>query len=512
MRSPLRSLLVTSLMVAGVLATAAPATASHDVTPARVAGEDREGTAAEVATLQYDTASDAILAAKATFPDALASAPLAGELDAPILLTGQDEVPDVTLEALDALDTNRVIVVGGPAAVSVDVEDELRDRGHEVVRIEGETRFETAADIAATVQDAQDNTANFPGDVRAAFLANGYRFPDALAAGAPAAHDPAQIPIVLSEQAEVPAATWEFLESYEIETVFVVGGPVAIDDAVVAELESRDYTVDRIAGDTRTDTATEMADFAIEFLGFDASNPALARGDTFPDALAIGPFQAAQESPILLTEDPNTLTDYTATWLAEACPEVEVVRAVGGELALTTSTLERAEDAAQSCHVQGPPTDDDAQDYVVAPQEALTSTPGDPVQFTTGARYDDGEFADALDVALFPCNNTDVEGAGEPVLVDADGDGYADDIYSTDTGSASIIAVDDAPPAGGDPVKGLDEAATGADDELSVQIDSNTADCTVVVFFEDVDDDNQLSVDDQGHPREPYGVGKVIFE
>lgn len=508
MRSSLRAALATSAMVAGMLATVTPAAAEHDVTPARVAGENRVATAAEVATLQYDQVDDVILAAQATFPDAMAAAPLAGELEAPVLLTAQDQVPPETLEALEELGTGEVTIVGGPAAVSLDVEQDLEDRGYQVGRVAGETRFETAADIATSVQNAQDDAANFPGDVRAAFLANGFRFPDALAAGAPAAHGPAQIPIVLSEQDVVPAATLAFLEEHSIETVFVVGGSVAIDDSVVQDLESRGYDVDRIAGETRTATATEMADFAIEFLGFDPAQPALARGDEFPDALTIGPFQGAQASPILLTDDPNTLTDFTERWLAAACPEVEVVRAVGGELAITQDTLDHAELAAQSCHAT--PSDDPEQDYIVAPQQPLTTEPGNPVEFSTGARYDDDAFADVLDIALFPCDQTEVTGAGEPIFDDDDEDGFADEIFMTNTGSASIIGVEGEVPEEG-ATKGVEDVAPGDDGQITVTIDSNTDDCTVVVFYEDVNEDDRLSVDADEHPVEPYGVGKVTF-
>ena len=509
MRSPFRALLLTSTLVAGLVVSAGPAAATHDVQPARVAGENRMETAAEVARLQYDTANTVILAAQSTFPDALASAPLAGELQAPVLLTPQDDLPPATIQALEDLETSAVTIVGGSAAVSLEVENDLQDRGYAVDRIAGETRFETAAQIAAAVQDAQDNAANFPGDVRAAFLANGFRFPDALTAGAPAAHGPAQIPIALTTEDTLPPSTVDFLDAYDIETVFVVGGSAVINPDVVDDLESRGYNVERIAGTNRMQTATEMADFAIEFLDFDANNPAIARGDVFADALAISPFQGAQDSPLLLTASPTVLSEPTENWLAAACPEVQIVRAVGGVAAITQDTLDHAEQAAQSCHAT-PPSEDVKQDYVVAPQQPLTSEPGTAVEFSTGARYDDAAFADSLDVALFPCNQVDVTGAGEPVFDDGDEDGFADGIFTTNTGEASIISVNGEVPEGG-ATNELEDVSPGTDGEITIMIDANANDCTIPVFYEDLNEDDQLSVNADENVIEPFGVGKVRF-
>lgn len=85
----------------GLSAVAPPAAASHDVTPARVAGPDRVATAAAVAALTHpDGTSTALLARADHWPDALAGVPLAGLLDAPILLTNTHDVPLSTSQAL----------------------------------------------------------------------------------------------------------------------------------------------------------------------------------------------------------------------------------------------------------------------------------------------------------------------------------------------------------------------------------------------------------------------------
>jgi ectonucleotide pyrophosphatase/phosphodiesterase family member 5 len=66
----------------------------------------------------------------------------------PLLLVGREDVPDETTLALRELEVERVVIVGGPLAVSVEVEEDLRRRGLLVERIGGETADDTARAIA----------------------------------------------------------------------------------------------------------------------------------------------------------------------------------------------------------------------------------------------------------------------------------------------------------------------------------------------------------------------------
>ena len=499
-----------SVLALALGALGAPsAFASHDVTPARVAGPTRVGTAAEVADLAFPAGTDgALLATSAAFPDALAAAPLAGTRDAPVLLTAPDQVPDRTWQALDDLGVQTVTILGGEQAVPSDAEQSLRDRGYQVDRIAGPQRWDTAAAIARAVQDDNGGAANFPGDVRAAFVANGNRFPDALAAGAPASAGSSPIPIVLVTQDDVPQATAQALSDLNIETAFVVGGQAAVSDAVVNDLEQQGLNVDRIAGPTRTATATAVADFARSYLSFDASLDVLSRGDGWADALAAGPYAGMQRAPVLLTTDPDTLGRPTADWLSARCSDVDTIRAVGGDQAVSPGALNDAEQAAENCH--SAPSDDAAQDYVVAPQQPRTVAPGESVEFSVGTRYDDQPFQGPVDVDLFACDAADnVVGGGTPTFHDADGDGQADAIRSTDSGAAAITAVDGS--SAGTPTTGVSNVSVGDDGQVSVTVSSEAADCALVVFFHDTTGDNQLAVDDQGNAREPFGIGKVTW-
>ncbi|HEX9766486.1 MAG TPA: cell wall-binding repeat-containing protein, partial [Nitriliruptorales bacterium] len=92
----------------------------------RWAGADRYATAAAVSAAVFPGGADVVFVATgANFPDALAGGPGGGVLGGPILLTGRDSVPQVTLSELARLAPSRIIILGGPGAVADAVADQL---------------------------------------------------------------------------------------------------------------------------------------------------------------------------------------------------------------------------------------------------------------------------------------------------------------------------------------------------------------------------------------------------
>lgn len=87
-------------------------------------------------------------------------------------------------------------------------------------------------------------------------------------------------------------------------------------------LRTQGVTTERIAGDTRTDTARIAAEFARQRLGWAADLSLLARGDGFADALAGSAHGGFTASPILLTQSPTMLSEPTTRFFRSACPEV----------------------------------------------------------------------------------------------------------------------------------------------------------------------------------------------
>lgn len=143
-----------TVLVLGLAAPAGSAPTGEplaSLTPTRrIAGPDRFGTAAALALDGWPGGSPvAVIVTGENWPDALAAGPVGVSLGAPILLVRRDAIPPDTDRALSQLGVRRVIVVGGPAVVSPEVEVALAAR-FAVERVFGADRYETAAAVAST--------------------------------------------------------------------------------------------------------------------------------------------------------------------------------------------------------------------------------------------------------------------------------------------------------------------------------------------------------------------------
>jgi len=219
-------------------------------TTSRIGGADRYATAALVSARHFGPGVPVVYVATGrNFPDALAAGPAAGIQGGPILLTDTASVPQPTRDELARLRPQRIVIVGGVEAVSEVVAGQLQAYTSQPVgRLAGANRFATAAAISS---------ATFNPGVPAAFIATGRAFPDALAAG-PAAIE-MRGPVLLTEPGALPDSTRNELARLQPQRIFVLGGPAAVSDAVVAELRGYTGQIDRLAGADRFATAAEIA-------------------------------------------------------------------------------------------------------------------------------------------------------------------------------------------------------------------------------------------------------------
>jgi len=83
-----------------------------------------------------------------TFADTILAKVVSEIYNIPQVIVGRDSISNETLSLLKELNTTSIIIIGGPAVVSYEVEDELKNLGYNVTRIWGVTRFETSALVA----------------------------------------------------------------------------------------------------------------------------------------------------------------------------------------------------------------------------------------------------------------------------------------------------------------------------------------------------------------------------
>ncbi|MBW3661990.1 MAG: cell wall-binding repeat-containing protein [Actinobacteria bacterium] len=311
----------------------------------RYFGAVRTDTAALIAREGFDGAGIVLLARSDDFPDSLAASYLAGQFGAPVLLTSTSSLSSEALTAMSDIGASKVYVLGGPAAISDDVVTALQNSGLSVTRVAGPNRFATAAAIARAGEDI----GRIGGD-RTAIVASGENFPDAVVMGAIATQS--RFPLLLSSRDALNAETADALDDLSIGTVIIPGGTAAVSKAVGDAIAAMGIDVIRLAGPNRVDTAVEIAEFAIEQLGFGTETLNFAVGNAFPDALALGP-RAGSDPPgvILLSNSPSQLEPEGAqlsTFLAALKCRVEGLRIAGGPAAFDRSLEAAARELVSS--------------------------------------------------------------------------------------------------------------------------------------------------------------------
>jgi putative cell wall-binding protein len=181
--------------------------------------------------------TEAILASGEQFADALAAGAIAVNGKA-LLLTARDALPASTMQAIHDWGIFDITIVGGTAAVSEAVEQQVRAEcaGHQnpactVRRLFGANREGTAVAIAEYCCGGSTS----PSHVN---LARGDDFPDALAGGPHAASENAPILLTL-DPTHLSDETRAFIHDHNatIDSIHVFGDNTAVSDGVVADAQ-----------------------------------------------------------------------------------------------------------------------------------------------------------------------------------------------------------------------------------------------------------------------------------
>ena len=316
----------------------------------RLAGADRYATAAAVGnkfvTLVEDASAatgmrrqvdTAIVASGQAFPDALAASALARTLNAPVLLTPKTSLAAEVKAFITRHRIANVVIVGGPAAVSTDVEaaiDALPEVDS-VTRHAGPDRYATAALIA--------QAAGTPGllcgtSAPTVFVTTGRDYPDALIAG-PLAYR-GRHPLVLTAADELPRFTAEYLRASGATQAVVVGSPAAVSPAVIDAIEALGLDTVRVTGSDRADASVQFAARYTTFSGpscYRRDTVGLATGWAFPDLLSAAALLGHYGAPLLLTHPdgvPQPLIDYAASGKLQPDFDQPPIVTIGGRNAV----------------------------------------------------------------------------------------------------------------------------------------------------------------------------------
>lgn len=288
----------------------------------RVAGKNRVHTAISTSKRFFKKSKYVIIADSGNYPDALTATVLAHVLDAPILLNNTRYLEDDVAREIVRLGASEVIIVGGHKSISENVKSQLaKYDANKVQRIWGRDRYVTSSELAYEIE-------RLTGKVNKAIIASGENFPDALATAPLGSKEIA--PILLVTRNQMDKKVSKALKDLNIKRVYVAGGQNSVSKKLEAQLPQ---VIRRFSGQDRYETAILVASYTYP----ESKEVFVASGETFPDALVIGPVCARRKAPILLSK--STPVKSTDDYIEKS--KIEYLYIIGGTNTIHVDTAHK---------------------------------------------------------------------------------------------------------------------------------------------------------------------------
>ena len=218
-------------------------------------------------------------------------------------------------------------VVAGSPAQAANTSYEVLD-AKQMREFAGQDRYDTALRLAKNFATAKGGL----GAVPTVFVSSGETLVDSISVAGLAGS--ADAPILLTPTDSLHGGVADFLEDYGVGTVYVLGGPAAVSDAVVTAIEglTSKPTVNRIQGDDRYATAAAIAsmiDTQSSWCGSTAAGAVLINGatDAMPFGVAVQTTAFRLQLPVLMTAA-DELSTAAADFIRDN--DIEHVQIIGG--------------------------------------------------------------------------------------------------------------------------------------------------------------------------------------
>jgi hypothetical protein len=236
-------------------------------------------------------------------------------VSAPILISGTDEIPSLTTDAIEALGPEgsaatkgaQLFRIGGATAPA----------GVDVERVDGKSPAAIAAEVDALRQKL---TGTKPENVVLVSTSQP-RYAMPAASWAARSGDP----VLFVSRDSVPKPTIDALKRDEGAQLYALGPPSAISDKALKEVEDVASPVLRIGDDDPVQNAIEFARYTNGNFGWNITDPGhglVIASDTEPlDAAAAAPLSASGDwGPLLVTDDPAQVPEAMRGFLLDIKP------------------------------------------------------------------------------------------------------------------------------------------------------------------------------------------------
>lgn len=282
-------------------------------------GDGSVETAAMTATDSLGSADAIVVAPAADYAAALAAAPMAASLNAPVLVTGPDRLSPAVLRAATELNASRAVLVGG---LSPAVEASLVEAGLDVDRV-GDTPspYGVAAAIASEVPGHRAIVVPI-----AAGEADAWRLPLASAGFAASQRQP----LLFAKPGSLPPGTRTVLQQAGVTSVTVVGGDDRVGPRLLRQLEELGVTVHRLRSSDPFEVSARLAGRA-EARGARTDHPVVSSGANWRSSVTAPALSAILgQLHVLVSGHTLAASKPTAAWLGGHRADIATVRLVGG--------------------------------------------------------------------------------------------------------------------------------------------------------------------------------------
>lgn len=201
-------------------------------------------------------------------------------------------------------------------------------------RLSGAGRYATAVEISK---------AGFPDGSDTVVLAYGLNYADALAGVSLA--KAMNAPILLTNLKTLPAETLAEIKRLKAKNVIILGGTGAVGAEVETALIKEGFKTERIAGATRFETATKIAEKMQKLNDKAPEEVYFVYAFNSADALSVSAVAAVKGAPVIYLKTTGDLDDATAAYLRSIKDSVKNAYVIGGEGVISNDMMKKAGDA-----------------------------------------------------------------------------------------------------------------------------------------------------------------------
>ncbi|MBQ6569537.1 MAG: cell wall-binding repeat-containing protein, partial [Clostridia bacterium] len=247
---------------------------------------------------------------------------------------------------------------------------------YNITRLAGASRVDTAIEICKSGWSRTGTV----------ILANGYSFADAMA-GVPLSYAlDAPILLTANDSSGLEANVKTAIVNTRAKNIIILGGTQAVSQSIENQLKKASYNVERVAGSSRYETSTAIAQKLYQVKGSYGDTVFVASGSNYPDALAVSPVAAMLGDPIIYARPDATVDASAAQYFADSAAKKVVILGGSGAVGSAAEDNIRTLGVTDVQRVYGASRYDTAMTIVNKYKSLFTTS---DIAFATGVSFPD---------------------------------------------------------------------------------------------------------------------------